>query len=276
MDFSRLSPPFEATDLAEADTSTLKSSLLHQVEGRDSEAMGKKVRFANQTLMPLFNELEKRNPTPDLNQQIPLLKGVWVSVWSTNPFQDILPGRVPHESYQIFDDSGFYANLARYKPGQKAPLLSWVSRWLLSYDLMIMQSYSVQTQAAQNPTNQTPLAASAAQHDYWDIQNVGIQQVLRVGSRSFSAETAKHWFDQAVAKHATSDNPQRQPSLATPRANRITTKQYQQIAKARPQLDNLYIDSEFRLVKTQREKSQRPSYTVALRLNGPLNTSPQH
>ena len=30
--------------------------------------------------MPLFNELEKRNPTPELSQQIPLLKGIWFPV----------------------------------------------------------------------------------------------------------------------------------------------------------------------------------------------------
>ncbi|MGB5975189.1 MAG: hypothetical protein WBG38_17820, partial [Nodosilinea sp.] len=132
MDSIVLDAPFEASALAAADTATLKSSLLKQVEARDAEPMAKKVRFGNEILMPLFNELETRNPTPDLYQQVPLLKGIWFPVWSTNPFQDILPGRVRDESYQIFGDGGFYANLARYKPGRKAPLLSWISRWLLS------------------------------------------------------------------------------------------------------------------------------------------------
>jgi len=258
---SVLNTPFEPATLAAASTPTLKSSLLKYIDGRDAEPMGKKVRFANERLMPLFNELEKRNPTPDLKQQIPMLKGVWFSVWSTNPFQDILPGRVHHESYQIFDDSGYYANLARYKPGRKAPILSLISRWLLSYDLMIMQSYSVQTQNQPNP-----LSENSAGQDYWDIQNVCIQQVLRFGSRSFSPEAAQNWFNKAVAKYQTSADAQQQTSIPSQGANRITDKQYQQISKARPQLDNLYIDSEFRLVKTQREKSQRPSYTVAVRL----------
>lgn len=259
-----LDAPFEPVALASASTPTLKASLLKQVEDRDAEPMGKKVRFANETLLPLFNELENRNPTPDLNQQIPLLKGIWFPVWSTNPFQDILPGRVRHESYQIFDDHGFYANLARYKPGRKAPILSWVSRWLLSYDLLIMQSYAVQDLAAAEADH--PFAASQAGHEYWEIQNVSIQQILRFGSRSFSAETAQAWFNRVVAKHQKS--PDSQPPIPTPAqgTRRVTARQYEQISKARPHLDNLYIDPDFRLVKTQREKSQRPSYTVAVRL----------
>ena len=264
MNSALLEAPFEPAAIAEADTSSLKSSLLKQVESRDTDSMAKKVRFANETLMPLFNELEKRNPTPELSQQIPLLKGVWFPVWSTNPFQDILPGRVHHESYQIFGDNGYYANLARYKPGRKSQVLSWLSRWLLSYDLMIMQSYSVQTQAAGEPAY--PLAPEQT-GDYWDIQNVSIQQALRFGSIAFSTETAQVWFNKAVAKHQKTPQLREQTPLPAQKTNRVAAKQYQQISKARPRLDNLYIDQEFRLVKTQREKSQRPSYTVAVRLS---------
>ncbi len=259
-----LTPPFELTDLAEADTAQLKSSLLKQVEARETEPMPKKVRFANETLMPLFNELASRNPTPELSQQIPLLKGIWFPVWSTNPFQDIIPGRVYHESYQIFDESGYYANLARYKPGRKTWLVSWLSRWLLSYDLIIMQSYSVQAQGDSNPAQ--PLVPKQTEQTYWDIQNVAIRQSLRFGSIAFSAETAQAWFAQVLAKYQETAKAQPQTSTPAQQTHRISTKQYQQIAKAKPQLDNLYIDSDFRLVKTQREKSQRPSYTVATRL----------
>ncbi|TVQ13935.1 MAG: hypothetical protein EA368_01605 [Leptolyngbya sp. DLM2.Bin27] len=264
MDSVILDAPFAPAALAEASTASLKASLLAHVEGRDAEPMGKKVRFANDTLMPLFDELKTRNPTPDLYQQIPLLKGVWISVWSTNPFQDILPGRINHESYQIFDDSGYYANLARYKPGQKAPLISWLSRWLLSYDLLIMQSYSVQTQAETDSSQ--PAAPRSTGQDYWDIQNVCIKQSLRFGSRSFSPEAAQNWFTKTVANYQQPADSYQLSTIASPESGRITAKQYQQISKAKPQLDNLYIDPNFRLVKTQREKSQRPSYTVAKRL----------
>lgn len=262
MDSGLLTPPFAAAALAAADTATLKASLLKQIDAREAEPMAKKVRFANETLLPLFDELERRNPTPDLNQQIPLLKGIWLPVWSTIPFQDIIPGRVHHESYQIFDDNGFYANLARYKPGRKTPILSWVSRWLLSYDFMIMQSYGIQTLTAADH----PSAPGQLGQDYWEIQNVCIRQILRFGSPSFSAEAAQTWFNQTVDNYQKNPASQPQTARSSQGKNRVTTKQYEQIAQARPRLDHLYIDQDFRLVKTQREKSQRPSYTVALRL----------
>ncbi|MBE9157169.1 hypothetical protein IQ265_10075 [Nodosilinea sp. LEGE 06152] len=260
MDYGLLAPPFEPKTLAEADDATLKSSLLKQVEERDTEPMAKKVRFANETLLPLFDELEHRNPTPDLTQQIPLLKGIWRPVWSTIPFQDIIPGRVHHESYQIFDDNGFYANLARYKPGRKTPILSWLSRWLLSYDFMIMQSYGVQPQT--EPDSPSPEQIG----DYWEIQNVCIRQLLRLGSPSLSAEAAQAWFNRTVAQYQKDPKFQLPNSMSMPGKNRVQAKQYQQIAEAKPRLDHLYIDQDFRLVKTQREKTQRPSYTVAIRL----------
>ncbi|MGG6240736.1 hypothetical protein ACQ4N7_19115 [Nodosilinea sp. AN01ver1] len=262
MNSAVLDAPFEPAVLAEASTATLKNSLLKHVDERESEPMAKKVRFANETLLPLFNELERRNPTPDLNQQIPLLKGIWRPVWSTIPFQDIIPGRVHHESYQIFDANGFYANLARYKPGRKTPILSWLSRWLLSYDFMIMQSYGVQTLAQDDH----PSAPGQIGQDYWEIQNVCIRQVLRLGSPSLRAEAAQAWFDRTVAQYQKDPDFQPQNAVPTQGENRVQAKQYQKIAEARPRLDHLYIDQNFRLVKTQREKSQRPSYTVATRL----------
>ncbi|WP_035984723.1 hypothetical protein [Leptolyngbya sp. KIOST-1] len=262
MDSALLAPPFDSTALAEASTATLKATLLKQVEGRDSEPMARKVRFATETLLPLFNELEQRNPTPDLNQQIPLLKGIWWPLWSTIPFQDIIPGRVHDESYQIFDDNGFYANLARYKPGRKTPILSWLSRWLLSYDFMIMQSYGVKTLAAADH----PSAPGQVGQDYWEIQNLCIRQGLRLGSPSFNAEAAQAWFNLTVAQYQKDPEFQSQTAIPTPGKNRVRAKQYQKIAEARPRLDHLYIDQDFRLVKTQREKSQRPSYTVAVRV----------
>jgi hypothetical protein len=262
MDSGLLAPPFDPAALAGADTATLKASLLQQVEGRDTEAMAKKVRFANDTLLPLLTELERRNLTPDLNQQIPLLKGIWHPVWSTIPFQDIIPGRVHRESYQIFDDNGFYANLARYKPGRKIPILSWLSRWLLSYDFMIMQSYGVQTQV--NPDQTSDLEPQDGA--YWEIQNVCIRQVLRLGSPSLSADAAQAWFDQTLVQYQQNPKSPLPDSIPKSGNNRVQAKQYQKIAEAKPRLEHLYIDRDFRLVKTQRETKQRPSYTLAIRL----------
>ncbi|MGC1308486.1 MAG: hypothetical protein WA885_14775 [Phormidesmis sp.] len=229
----------------------LKTQLLRLVAGQDEAPISQRVKLLNQ-LLPLFDALEQRNPTPDVAQQIPLVQGIWHSVWSTIPFQDILPGRVRQQSYQIFADNGLYANIARYRPGHKQPWLNWVSKWLLSYDLMILQTYSV--------NRETDLAAQQ-----WDIQNVGIRQVLRFGPTPLSVPVAKAWFQQAIAKYQQSSSAQQ--SLAMPESvSRTMKKRYQKVAEARPQLEHLYIDQDFRLVKTLREKNQRPSYTIAVRL----------
>ncbi|MGK7891316.1 MAG: hypothetical protein AB4042_18460 [Leptolyngbyaceae cyanobacterium] len=266
MDFAVLDVPFNPVALAEADTPTLKATLLKQIEQRDTDPMGQKVRFAKEMLMPIFDELANRNPTPDLHQQIPLLKGVWLTVWTTIPFQDILPGRVQHESYQIFDDNGYYANLARYKPGQKTAWLQWLSRWLLSYDFMIMQTYAVQKQDGSGSESESESELSPSAPQFWDIRNICIRQSLRIGSLSFSPEAAQRWFDQTLTDYQHNQQPDSSSSTLKQEKTRINAKQSQQISKARPLLDNLYIDRDFRLVKTQREKSQRPSYTVAVRL----------
>jgi len=272
MESNILTPPFTAAALAAASTQQLKASLLKSVEDRESERFSKKVKFASEMLMPLFDELRTRNPTPKLEQQIPLLKGTWLPIWSTNPFEDIIPGRVHSESYQIFSDRGYYANLARYRPGRKTPLLSWLAKRFLSYDFVIIQRYQIASSSADE--TEPPVAAQAGE-EYWDIQNVCIRQALRLGSPSFGAEAANTWFTQLLDQYLeTVESQPGEPSKTQSSASELDTKkmkirakQYQQISKARPLLDHLYIDSDFRLIKTQREKSQRPSYTVATRLS---------
>ncbi|MGB3199555.1 MAG: hypothetical protein WBA99_01555, partial [Nodosilinea sp.] len=89
---------------------------------------------------------------------------------------------------------------------------------------------------------------------------------LRFGSRSFGAEAAQTWFNQTLGDYQKNSDPQAPSAMANRGHHRVSAKQYQQIAKARPQLDHLYIDRDFRLVKTLRDPAQRPSYTVAVRL----------
>ena len=43
------------------------------------------------------------------------------------------------------------------------------------------------------------------------------------------------------------------------------TKKVEKILQATPQLEHLYCDRDFRIVKTQRESKQRASYTIAIR-----------
>ncbi|MGD1895595.1 MAG: hypothetical protein ACFB16_01440 [Phormidesmis sp.] len=238
-------------------TEALKARVLRLVSSGDDAPMSKKVKFLNERLLPLFQVLACRNPTPDLTQQIPLVQGTWRSVWSTIPFQDILPGRVHEQSYQIFADNGLYANLARYRPGHKKQWLSWISKWLLSYDLMIVQTYAVDRKATEEGELETAPS--------WVIENVGIRQVLRFGPTPLSVKAANDWFQSAITAYENKSD-REDVAIPTARVSRSMEKKYEKVAKAKPQLEHLYIDRDFRLVKSLREKNQRPSYTIAVRI----------
>ncbi len=253
-------PPDPST-WAEVDTESLKQQVLELVQFADEVPMAQKVRFANDTLLPLFQELEKRNPNPDLIQQISLVQGVWSSVWSTIPFQDILPGRMRSQSYQIFANNGYYANLARYNPGHKTPILNQALQGLISYDLMILQTYKIKEEEIAGDDTDSELRTQQ-----WDIQNVGIKQRLRLGAISFSPEVAQNWFSQVIANDQDLSTLQDRAPNLTQYVSRDAEKRYQKVMKAQPKLEHLYIDPDFRLVKTRREQNQRPSYTVATRI----------
>jgi hypothetical protein len=258
--------PLQAATLKTYSTEALKALLLELTAGRDRETIAQKAKYVSQVLDPLFQELTHRNPTPQVRDQMPMVLGTWRSHWSTIPFQDLIPGRLHDQSYQIFADNGYYANIARYRPGHQIPLLNhWVRQWI-SYDFMIVQTYGVQAIApAENPAGQTG-------EERWAIQNVGIKQALRFGPGELSPSMAQRWFEAAVLdnqrdrSNATTLPPARIIG-ATPAAKQAAmTKRYQKVLQSQPVLEHLYIDSEVRLVRSRREASQRPSYTVAVRL----------
>jgi hypothetical protein len=218
-------------------TDELKQAVLDRVANRDGDALGQKVQFYKAELAALVAELQRRNPVPDAGDQIALVQGVWLSLWSTIPFQDIFPGRIRDQSYQIFHPDGYYANMARYAPGSRLPVLKKLSAWLVAYDFMLIQRYEVRDQQ-------------------WLIQNVGVEQALRLRARPFTAPVAEAWFTKAVAS----------PKLTRMKhLDRPTTTKVEKILQATPQLEHLYCDSDFRIVKTQRESNQRASYTIAVR-----------
>jgi hypothetical protein len=234
--------------LTQQSTDALKARLLELTRHRDSEPVAAKVKFAQRELMPWFQELSRRNPYPQPADQAALAVGIWQPVWSTIPFQDILPGRQREQSYQIFRPDGRYANIARYAPGNELPLLRRLPAMLLAYDLMLVQRYDTQQGS-------------------WTIQNVGIQQSLRLGTAPLTGERAQRWFDRVARTRAT------QPTAGAarfrlPLPKKLTqkaTKQLQGASQATPQFEHLYCDREFRLVKTKRDPKQRPSYTIAVR-----------
>ncbi len=101
-----------------------------------------------------------------------IVQGVWKPIWSTIPFQDSIPGRLRDQSYQIFHDDGYYANVARYTPGSKLPLLKQLQSFLGAYDFMIVQKYQIED-------------------DRWYIENVAIKQSFRFGAVPLTIEKRK-------------------------------------------------------------------------------------
>jgi hypothetical protein len=230
-------------------TEELKQELLKLTESRNTEPIKQKVLFYKNALAPIFEELSRRNPYPRAEDQVSLVLGVWSPVWSTIPYQDLLPERIREQSYQIFHGNGYYANMARYAPGQKIPFLQKLSSILLAYDLMVIQKYEVRD-------------------GQWNIQNIGIEQSFRVGAIPLSIEKAENWFTEVVNSQAKKLS----KTIATLEApslenlDRSTAKKLKTAFLMIPEFEHLYIDRDFRLVKTQREAKQRPSYTIAVRL----------
>jgi hypothetical protein len=235
-----------STTLDDLTLEQLKAALMEQVQDRDQEPMSRKVKRVKQDLDPYFQALSRQNPYPAPEEQQPLVPGIWFSAWSTNPFQDIFPGRISAQSYQIFSEQGYYANIARYSPGSRVPVLKYLAERFLAYDFMIIQSFEIRD-------------------GQWLIENVAIKQALRWRQRPLDPQRAQAWFQKALDPLLQDPDPAPSAASPTPQDKR-TAKQFEQISKARPQLEHLYIDPDFRLVKTQRDPKQRPSYTVAIRI----------
>lgn len=234
--------------LSHRSTEELKQEILRLTKSRDTEPLNQKVLFYKNSLAPLFEELSRRNPFKSAEEQVSLVLGVWSPIWSTIPFQDSLPGRIRQQSYQIFHDNSYYANVARYAPGHKLPFLQKLSSIIIAYDLMLMQRFEVL-------------------NGQWYIQNIGIKQAFRIRAIPLDIDKAEGWFTAAVNSNLKGDF-QTVDSTKPPQIKNLdksTVKRFKKAFLATPQFEHLYIDRDFRLVKTQREAKQRPSYTIAIR-----------
>lgn len=231
-------------DLRQMSTAELKNQLLTLTKGGDTESLNKKVLFYKNDLEPFFQELSRRNQFPIAEEQVAIVVGVWSPVWSTIPFQDILPGRIGEQSYQIFNDNGYYANIARYAPGNQLAFLQKLSS-LLAYDLMVLQKFEIK-------------------NGQWQIQNVGIEQAFKIRGLPLDIDKAENWFKAVVEAKLQASSPKidlpEAPNLEN--LDKSTAKKFEKIFLAIPQLEHLYIDRDFRLIKTQREAKQRPSSTL--------------
>lgn len=234
--------------LSHLSTEELKQQVLDLTKDRDTDPFSTKVQFYKNELEPFFTELSRRNPFPNAEDQVRLVIGVWTPIWTTIPFQETLPGRIRDQSYQIFHDNGYYANIARYAPGNKLSFLQNISSILLAFDLMVLQKFEVH-------------------NGQWYIQNVRIEQALRMRGIPLSIDKAENWFNNVVKSkiQKSSKNLEAPQTPEFKNLNKSTSKKFEKIFLATPQLEHLYIDPDFRLVKTQREAKQRPSYTIAIR-----------
>ncbi|MBW4512850.1 MAG: hypothetical protein KME64_41135 [Scytonematopsis contorta HA4267-MV1] len=220
------------------DIEVLKKQLFDLVKGKDKDKLSNKVNYFNEVLSTYFDEFSKRNSYPAPESQVELVMGIWQPIWSTIPFHDNLPGRIPEQSYQIFHESGFYANIARYAPGGEL-----LSNLLPAYDFLVMQSYAVTDSK-------------------WDIQNVGIFQSLKSRNCPLCPDLARKWFDGIRdTKYSAGKN-----NFELEGLDKSVQKKFETTYLAKPLFEHTYIDNDLRLVKTQRSANQRPSYTIAVRV----------
>lgn len=227
--------------LQELSTEELKAHLCTIIDGQDRKSLKEKVTQSENELAPYFQALKSRNPFPQPQSQLPILIGTWTPSWSTIPYQDILPGRIRSQSYQIFHSDGSYANIARYAPGHQR-LWAKLSSLLVALDLIVLQRFE-------------------AQQNRWQIQNVAIKQALRCRSQALTPERADQWFSEVVdqlSKDASA-------SKIDQSLDKSTTKKLQTAFNTEPEFEHLYIDEDFRLVKTRRDPKQRCSYTIVAR-----------
>ncbi|MGB3637536.1 MAG: hypothetical protein WBA39_08160 [Rivularia sp. (in: cyanobacteria)] len=102
--------------------------------------------------------------------------------------------------------------------------------------------------------NDTPLNSQE-----WLIENIGIKQALRWQRFPLTINKADSWFTKIVQSRF-------QKAVELKNLDSSTAKKYKTALGATPQFEHLYIDNDFRLVKTRREAKQRASYTIAVRV----------
>jgi hypothetical protein len=80
-------------------------------------------------------------------------------------------------------------------------------------------------------------------------------------------ERAEEWFAKVLEKRIDEFNQKTAlpKELKLDNVDRNTMKKFEKTYLATPKFEHLYVDETFRLVKTQREAKQRPSYTIAVR-----------
>ncbi|MFS0516827.1 hypothetical protein ACEYW6_19210 [Nostoc sp. UIC 10607] len=228
-----------------------KNEILARVEGRKPEPLNDEINFYKTELLPYFIKLSQQNPVFSVTEQLRLLVGVWTPIWSTISFHESLPKRIQEQSFQIFQHDGYCASVARYIMG-KEPSLSQSQNFqssLPAYDFMVIQKYGVQ-------------------NGKWYLQNIDRFQAFTNREIPLTLESVYNWFTHVVntkvklnASKGVSPKALKLENIDINHANG-----FPKTSLATSQVfEHLYIDNDWRLVKTQTDASHIPSYTIAVR-----------
>jgi hypothetical protein len=226
-----------------------KKEILARVQGRNPEALNDEINFYKTELLPYFIKLSQHNPVFSVTEQLRLLVGVWTPIWSTISFHESLPKRIQEQSFQIFQHDGYCASVARYIMGKEPSLSQNFQSRLPAYDFMVIQNYGVQ-------------------NGKWYLQNVDRFQAFTNREIPLTLESIHNWFNHLVNNKVKPNAPKLvlTETLKLENLEINHTNEFQKRSSATSQVfEHLYIDNDWRLVKTQIDASHLPSYTLSVR-----------
>ncbi|MEA5626242.1 hypothetical protein [Nostoc sp. UHCC 0251] len=226
-----------------------KNEILARVQSRSQKPLNDEINFYKTELLPYFIKLSQHNPVFSVTEQLRLLVGVWTPIWSTISFHESLPQRIQEQSFQIFQHDGYCASIARYILGKESSLSDNFQSQLPAYDFMILQKYGVQ-------------------NGKWDLQNIDRFQAFKNREDPLTLESVYNWFTNIVNTKVKLNS----LKLALPKTLELEnieinhTNDLKKASLATSQVfEHLYIDNDWRLVKTQTDASHLPSYTLSVR-----------
>ncbi|MEH1842101.1 MAG: hypothetical protein V7L20_26050 [Nostoc sp.] len=227
-------------------TLKVKKEILARVQGRELESLNAEMNFYKTELLPYFIKLNQYNPVVSVTEQLRLLVGVWTPIWSTISFHESLPQRIQEQSFQIFQHDGYCASIARYILGKDSSLSDNFQLKLPAYDFMILQKYGVQ-------------------NGKWDLQNIDRFQAFKNREIPLTLESVYNWFTNVVNTkvklNAAKEALPKALKLGNIEINNANEFQKPYLAPSQV-FEHLYIDIDWRLVKTQTDASHLPSYTI--------------
>ncbi|MBD2563797.1 hypothetical protein [Nostoc foliaceum] len=226
-----------------------KNEILARVQDRTPEPLNDEINFYKTELLPYFIKLSQQNPVFSVTEQLRLLVGVWTPIWSTISFHESLPKRIQEQSFQIFQHDGYCASIARYILGKEPSLCHDFQSRLPAYDFMVLQKYGVQ-------------------NGKWHLKNIDRFQAFKNREVPLTLESVYNWFTNVVNTKVKLNT----LKLALPKALELEnieinhTNDLKKASLTTSQVfEHLYIDHDWRLVKTQTDASHLPSYTISVK-----------